>query len=174
MNNRQQLRQGVTWIAVAYLFLHIDITVGINWMPDWVGYGLLYRSLFLLTPEEPEARLLEVPALLLAAWEFLVWVGTVPGWNLNVPAVAWIMTVLALYFHFQLLTDLARIAGNYRCPEQRRLLRLRTGRTILGTLCALPWPWETVQMILLAVYMGAVIWICQVLFSLRRSLRGDG
>ena len=84
---------------------------------------------------------------------------------------------MGLYFHFQLLTNLAEIAGWYGCPEQRKILCLRTVRTLLVTGLSLPVPWARYAGLTLGVAvvnLAAALWICSLLFSLRSSLEGAG
>ena len=83
------------------------------------------------------------------------------------------MQILALYCHFQLLTDLAVLAGRIGAPD-RRLRVLRTVYTVLLTLFALPlgwaeWPLEQVLPLAL-VNVVVAIWIFVVLCGLRAEL----
>lgn len=84
-----------------------------------------------------------------------------------------VAAVTALYFSFQLFTNLAELAQKYGCPEQKRLLTLRTWRTIGLTLAVIPFPWEEYMAVAVVFVMAnpvVAIWICAVLFSLKKSL----
>ena len=56
-----------------------------------------------------------------------------------------IVSVLVLYFNFQLLTNLADAVDGYLPDEADRLRRLRTLNTLFLTLVALPLPWQRWQ-----------------------------
>lgn len=180
----QRLCNAVKWIAWGYLFLHLDIHLGVlNILPDWGGYLLILFALTVLGEEEKSALLLRPLGILLAVWEGIWWLAGLIGCSVENEMLIVIATVLSLYFHFQLLTNLAEIAERYDCPERERLLVLRTVRTICITvfgLLALPTPWhksslwETlssgITVGIVVIHLLVAIWLCIVLFSLRRSL----
>ena len=83
------------------------------------------------------------------------------------------MSVLVLYFNFQLLTNLAEVARKYGYPEEKKMLQLRTVQAILTTVAAIPLPWEEVGYLyfgLAVVHLIVVAWICVVLFRLRKKM----
>ncbi len=82
--------------------------------------------------------------------------------------------MLGLYFHFQLLTNLASVAERHGCGERRRILVLRTVRTVLMTLLVLPLPWNenlALTWTVAIVHVIAALWIASTLFAFRRSMR---
>jgi len=122
---------------------------------------------------ECSALLLRPLGLLLTFWEGLLWILTLIGSDFERYLFSIMATVVALYFHFQLLTNLASIAERFDCPEHRRILTLRTVRTVLITLFALPVPWTDYQVLavgMAAAHIVVAFWLCVVLFSVRKSL----
>lgn len=177
MNGRTQLGTAVKRIAWAYVLLHVHFNLGtLDLLPDWAGYLMILSALPALAAEEESAGLLKPFGIILAAWAAVQWVIALVGGSWDGGWLGLIETVVSLYFHFQLLTNLAAISEKYNCPETRRILTLRTVQTVLTTILALPLPWEEWEpaaYLLLIVSLVVVIWICRVLFSLRRSLE-DG
>lgn len=171
---RQRLADNVRLIAFGYLLMHLNFNLGtLNVLPDWLGYLLILKALPPLGEYEPSALLLRPLGILLALWEGVLWLMALLGSNLNSYLFAVIATVITLYFHFQLLTNLAAAAARFDCPERGRILTLRTVRTVLITLFALPLPWDSYTVLTIGVAAASVIvaiWICVVLFSFRRSL----
>ncbi len=172
--NLERLGEAVKKIARGYIFLHLNINLGtLNILPNWLGYILIFGALTAISEDEDSAQLLRPLAVLLGIWEGLLWLFALLGAEIDLPIITLIAAIIGLYFHFQLLTNLASIAEKYNCPEQKRLLTLRTVRTLLITLLTLPLPWEKYQFFgVLIVIVEAIvaIWITAVLYALRRSL----
>ncbi|MBQ8893271.1 MAG: hypothetical protein IJ043_02550 [Clostridia bacterium] len=171
------MTNAIKYIAGGYLFLHLNINLGtLNLLPGWAGYLLIYRALEPLGEEQPSARLLKPLAILLGVWEGLQWLLTL----LNVQAEFWILELIAgaigLYFHFQLLTDLAAVAEQHGWAEHTKLLHLRTAQTLLSTFLLLPLPWEEFEALTVAVLLihaAVLIWITAVLFGLKRFIQEE-
>lgn len=174
MNNRTQLAAAVKRIAWAYVLLHVHINLGtLDVLPDWAGDLMIVSALGVLAQEEPSAGLLKPFGIILAVWNGVKWIFALLGGSWDGGLLGLIATVVSLYFHFQLLTNLAAVSEKYNCPQTKRILTLRTVQTVLTTILALPLPWEEweqAMVLLLIVSLVVVIWICSVLFSLRRSL----
>ena len=170
MDERKNLQRAVLLMAMGYVFLHIDVTIGINLLPDWVGYWLLYAALPRLSREEPEAGLLKPLAAIILGYGLLDWVVGIAGSSMELPVIDLVINVLGLYFHFQLLTNLASVVRRYGCPHERKIFHLRTGRTLLSTAAVLPITWEPFLAAVLAAYLIVVVWICLVLFTVYRWL----
>lgn len=171
---RQRLADSVKLIAYGYLLLHLNFNLGtLNVLPNWLGYILILRALPALGEYEPSALLLRPLGILLALWEGVLWTVDLVGSSLTGYLFTVIATVIELYFHFQLLTNLADIAESCNCPEHKRILTLRTVRTVLITLFALPVPWDSYKILtvgMMVVFIVVAVWLCTVLFSFRRSL----
>ena len=174
----QKLASAVKNIAWGYLLLHFNVNLGrIDILPDWAGYLLILTALPVLGEKRPSALLLKPLGQLLAAYSGLVWFATILGWTNEIPALTILAGVVRLYFHFQLLTDLAAVGQGG--PEGNTILHMRTVYTVIATLVFLPFPWEEISGLTLAL---AIVWVivalclCYTLFRLRRSLlaREDG
>lgn len=173
---REKLAGAVKSIAWGYVLLHVNINLGtLNVLPNWLGYVLMLGALPILGESEPSALLLRPLGILLALWEGALWALTIFGISFDSTIISIIGSVASLYFHFQLLTNLASLAQRYNCPEERKILNLRTVRTLLITVLSLSFPWaqyESLTIGFVMVNLVVALWICSVLFSLRRSLSG--
>lgn len=173
MNETYLTSSAIQKIAWGYVFLHLDFSLGpLNIFPDWVGYLLFWLAIPILSTQAASARLLKPLTVALGAWQLLRWVLTLFGVSWSSILLSTIAAVLNLYFHFQLLTNLASIAHLHNCSEENRILRLRTTQTILSTVLFLPFPWLEWDWLLIPImllHLIVTIWICSVLFSLRRS-----
>lgn len=139
----EKLYRGVSHAAWAYFFLYFDINLGsINILPDFVCYLLLWSAIGALEGEERDLALLRPLCVLLGVWAGADWVFTLLGSTLEgrLLPLDLLISVTAIYFHFQLFTDFARLAERYQplgAALDRRLLRLRTVHTLLLTLFAI-------------------------------------
>ena len=171
---QQRLTDGVKLVAFGYLLLHLNINLGtLNVLPNWLGYLLMLKALPELSEYERSSLLLRPIGILLALWEGILWLAATFGYGVEGQLIGVIATVIALYFHFQLLTNLADIAERFGCPERGRIFSLRTVRTVLTTLFALPVAWENHRVLticMVIIHIVVAIWICSVLFSFRHSL----
>ena len=174
MEQREALRAAVRRVAWGYLLILLDINLGaLNILPNWLGYVLILRALPALKEETQSAGLLEPLGILLAVWDGILWIGTLLGTAINWPLPQLLVTVISLYFHFQLLTNLADIAGKYGCPWESKLRILRAVQVVLLTVTYLlvSFVENAVFFTLLAVVnLIVVVWICRVLFGFHRFL----
>lgn len=176
--DRKTLSHAVRLVLLSYIFLNLDFNLGtINILPDWFGYVLILKVLPDLSEAVPSAHLLRPLGILLAVWEGCLWIFTsTTGEALTLYIVTVISSVIGLYFHFQLLTNLAEIAKKFDSAREKPMLHLRTARTILITVFALPIPWERWEVLsggLIAVNLIVTIWLCSTLFSLYRELEKE-
>lgn len=175
-NGRQNLCRAIKYIAWAYVLIYLDINLGtFNILPNWLGFLLILHALPALAEAVSSAALLRPFAILLAAWEGFEWLAKLFGGTISTDfmMVSLISTVITLYFHFQLLTDLATLSEQHCCPQTDKILHLRTVNTLIATALALPLPWQKIEWFAIAallVYGAIVIWLCFVLFGLKRSL----
>ena len=173
--------RGTSKIAWGYLFLYLDVNLGtLNILPNWVAFLLIYQAIDLLEAEEPELALLRPFCLLLGGWEAVQWIYTFfTGQQLTLFLVSLLIRVISLYFHFQLLTNLASLAGRYQSQGADldcRLLRLRTAQTVVITFHALlidlfprllqRHEWLIIPSVLVGLILA--IALTAALFSLRR------
>lgn len=170
-------------ISWGYIFIYISLNLGtVNIFPAWAGFLLIYRALSAVAAMEPSAKLLKPFALLLLAEDLAEWVLNIFSMT---PDLYWInvfANVISLYFHFQVLTNLANIAESQGSQYTGRLKRLRSVQTIFMTVIALI-PVSKRAVITLAE-SGVVVFgiglfsvivmlvICVTLFQYKRELRG--
>lgn len=173
-SGHETLSSTVKLIAWAFILFHLDVNLGsINLLPSWLGYLLILHTIPALAAEEESVSLLRPLCILLAAWNIVLWFITIPGIQINIYIPQMMETALSLYFNFQFLTNLATIAKQYGCPQQKRILNLRTVRTILITVLVLPIPWKkyTVStVIIITANVITALWICITLFSMAHTL----
>lgn len=182
----EKLCRGVSKAAWAYFFLYFDFNLFLlNVLPDFVCYILLWQAIGLLSGEERDLELLRPLCVLLGARSGIDYLLSVFGISVSaVPLVDMLLLILdaaALYFHFQLFTDFARIAQRYQREGEsldRRMLKLRAVQAILTTLTAVvvylfPQP-QRYEMLYIAITIAALVVAMMLmfgLFALRRCLR---
>lgn len=130
-------------VANGYLLIYLDVTLEfgsgvLNLLPAWAGYLLIGRALPRLETHTAEAGLLRPLCTLLTAYNLLDWLCVLFGADSGqLPVLPLIAAVAGLYFHFQLLTDLAQAIRFHLPGQSSRLLYLRTIQTLFLTLAAL-------------------------------------
>ena len=182
--NSVKLYTGISRCAWGYFFLYFDINFGsVSVLPRFVGFWLFLSAIDLLSEEERELKLLRPLGVGLLCWHLiswgLSWVNITPE-NL-IPAADVVICVINLYFHFQLVTNLAAIAARHQGPEaslDRRLLSCRTMQTVVFTALMVLERfaglfgdlWIYLSFLLIIVYLIAGIRIMSALFALRKEL----
>ena len=185
MTQSQKLYTGVSRAAWGYIFLYFDIKLGnVSILPSFVGIFLFLSAVDLLQEFRRDLSLLRPLGTLLALWHIGTWIASWFGITLGqyLPVLSIIVTLASMYFHFQLLTDLAALAKTYQTQEElldRRILKWRTLHTLLLTVSSLiSYPLEYVPS--LQTYLPAALavlslftsfCIMSVLFDLRRLFR---
>ena len=178
---RNEIYRGLVWVMWAQLFLYVDFTIGgLNLLPRWIGYVFLWWAIRLLREARPTLGLLEGLCVLLGVRAVFqtnlakAWLATLPaplegaGTLLGV-----VLLALDVYFEYQLLTDLASLAGAAGEPDvERALRRSRDALAVLYTLACLvggfatPQDWLTV--LLVVCTLGAVACVVWNLNRVRR------
>ena len=184
MTNYQKLYDGISKAAWGYFFIYFNININtVSLIPSFVGYLLFLSAIEHLKDEERELSLLHTLGVILVGWHSVAWL--VSWFSINLDG-AWqfidiIISLVNLYFHFQLLTNLASIATKYQ-PEgyeqDAKLLRYRTLQTVMLTAILIitrlqPWlseAWTYISVVMLIVYLIAGICLMKALFELRRCL----
>lgn len=152
-------------VAMGYLFIYLNINLGtLNILPGWAGYLFILRALPGLAVREPSAGLLAPLGKGLAAWNAVLWACALLG----VDTAAWVILplvagVAGLYFHFQLLTDLADAVRPHLPEQARQLAYLRTVQALVQTVFALlpnaeNMPYLAVFLLALAVCTAFALW----------------
>ncbi len=135
----ESMRKAARLAAIGYIFTYIQIQIaGIDFLPDFVGYFMLLRSAERIAEEEKESALLKPLGFLLVILSFFSWVIAIGGSNMGetVPIVQLITMIVSLYFHFQLLTDFAKVAGKYENDDSRldkTIVLTRNIQTVVST-----------------------------------------
>lgn len=142
----EELASALRRLVWAYCFIHLHFNLGnMDVLPDWAGYFMIYLALETLQKYSPSSGLLRNFAAALTFWNLFTWIVTFFVDEFTVPVIPLIFSLVDIYFHFQLLTNLADIAEATGCGRSRKLRTLRTFSTVLRTVLALPLDWETVS-----------------------------
>lgn len=184
MTDFKKLYDGISRAAWGYFFIYLDININsVSLLPSFVGYLLFLSAIGKLEDEERELSLLRTPGVILVLWHLAEWLLSWGSFELD---GAWqfidiIVSLVNLYFHFQLLTNLAAVAARYQ-PDgmelDTKLLRYRTGQTVLLTAITvitrfypiLSELWAVISVVMLIVYFILSICLMKTLFSLRKCL----
>ena len=126
------LSSAIKKVAISYIliYLHINISV-IDILPDWLGYFLIVSVLPVLSQKEKSAQLLKPFGIALGVWNIFEWVLKIAGTELNLTIINIVFSIITIYFHFQLITNIAALDIEDR--KKKRLLDLRTATVILHT-----------------------------------------
>lgn len=178
---------GIGKVAWGYLFVYFNLNINsVSLLPAFVGYLLFLSAINNLREEERELELLKPLGIILTVWHGLNWLGSFLNAGLGgMWQVADILIgMINLYFHFQLLTNLASVARRYQ-PEgysfDAELLRYRTVQTVILTALIVigyfaEWIGNfgtVVSVLAVIVYLVLGIALMKVLFELRRCLREE-
>lgn len=177
VKENEHLYKAIGAIAWGYIFLHFDINLGtIDILPGWIGIFLIVNAIKqTIRLEEPSAKLIMPLGILLCFDSFLTWISIFEMLSISFDMYIYevFITIIELYFHFQLLTNLANIANQYNCKEETKLLTLRTVRTILATVQVFLLKLENEVIVIGIAFVQIVvcIWICKVLFDFRKNFQ---
>lgn len=143
MTNRETLYRGTSCVAWGYFFLYFDLNLGtVSILPRFAGYLMFLSAISHLSAEQRDLALLRPLGILLTLWHGINWLTSWSGITLDgyfLPADL-VVSVISLYFHFQLFTDLSALAAKYQQPGQeldRKFLHYRTLQTLLITVTSL-------------------------------------
>lgn len=180
----RELGDAIRKMAWAYLLLHLNLNLGsLNLLPNWLGYWMLLSSMVRLAQWSPTARLLRPLGGFLAIMAGLDWLAALAGvstpanglWPLLLALLTLLRQLIGLYFHFQLLTDIADAAVRAGYEEPESILRARTGYTLLTTGIYLLQGYAQqilwIYGLLLVAGLLAAFLICRQLFRLNGWLR---
>ena len=175
------IRKALGNIAWGNLLILLDVNLGrLDVLPNWVGYLLIFYAIGYLADEVRDLPLLKPFCVLLGAAELLDWLAVFfTGESLTgrLFLVNALLVCVSLYFHFQLLTDLAGLAGRQEeaGPLARRLLGCRNVEAVTRVLALLlawlPGPeglLTALTALLVIVGLVVCVIIAHDLFALRR------
>lgn len=182
MTENQKLYKGISKVAWGYFFLYFNININnVSILPAFVGYLLFSSAIKLLKDEEREISLLETFSIIMALWSGVEWCAGIAGVEIEgmFQFADIVISLINLYFHFQLVTNIASIAAKYQpwgCNIDTKLLRYRTLQTIMLTaieivVCFRQWLsaiWVGVSLGMALIYIIAGICLMKVLFDLRK------
>ncbi len=150
-------------IAYAFLFANFNLNLwgfDIPLLPNAVGWYLLLQVMGTLQEEAPSLELLVNPARILLVISFSQFV---PGLDTFYPLIHLLITLLgnllALYFHFQFLTNLADLLAlhGYDILPLYRSRTILTIATTISTFTYLVGPdWMMIPMII-SVFAGITV-----------------
>lgn len=176
------LSSAINKIAVGYIFIYFSINIAvIDILPDWLGYFMIVSALPLLAEKEKSALLLRPFGIALGIWNIaeLVLNSLTFEWKLTL--ISLITGIITIYFHFQLLTNIASL--DIDPSKRKRLLMFRTATVILHTLLVL---WLFIPQTLInnevyvyiALYMSVTqivlcLWITGELFGLSKAMKAQ-
>lgn len=176
---REQLTVGmaVKKIAWAYVLIHSAINLGaIDILPDWLGFYFMLVAIRKLREEEETIGLLEPLVKILIAWNVIVWGSKFIGWDLSLFPFAIVISVIGIYFHFQLLTNIANVAEKHGSERGKGILVVRTVETLMNTVLTIMLYLQISEgwMVAVAIVgLVCVIWICTTLFGLAKELENE-
>ena len=187
MTDYQKLYTGIGRAAWGYFFIYFDINLNtVSILPSFIGYLLFLSAINHLCDEERELNLLRTLGIILTVWHIASWFASFGAIKLDsmLPAVDIIIGVVSIYFHFQLLTNLASIAAKYQSEDHEfdaKLLRYRTMQTVMLTAVIIlgylaKWQTELVTVIsvgMIIVYLIVAVLLMKALFDLRRDISID-
>lgn len=184
MTTLQKIYKGITKTAWGYFFISFNFSIGgFNLLPSFIGYLLFLSAITDLEEEERELSLLRTLAILLCVWNVGSSFTAMIGFSLDgqFQFLDIILDLVHLYFHFQLLTNLASIAARYQDGEDeidKNLLGYRTTQTVMltaTTMLEMLAPrfgefYTIILLIMVILYVIVSICIMANLFRLRRYL----
>lgn len=130
----ESLASALRKVAWGWILLHCNFNLGtLNILPDWLGYLLILQALSVLAASVRSAALLISFGMGLTGWSLVTWVLDIFGVSITFLWLDLLVTVIGLYFQFQLLTDLAELADDWFCEQGTPLRKARTVQTVLTT-----------------------------------------
>lgn len=175
MEQTEKLSQALRKIFWAYIFLYFDINLGtIDILPAGLGYVFFYQAIRdCLEQEEESTKLLKPICWILITYRIIEWFMNIFQLPSDIFIITEMMSVVALYFHFQLLTNLANIAHKYNCPVENTLLALRTIHTVMMTILTFTVHFKEIEWLSLMIMVAQVfimIFICYVIGRFRHMV----
>jgi len=187
MSKYQKLYDGIGRAAWGYFFVYFNFNINsVNLIPTFIGYILFLSAIDCLCEEERELDLLRILSGILTVWHIVSWLAGLVSIDLDgmLQAIDIVIGVVNIYFHFQLLTNLASIAAKYQSEGyylNEKLLHYRTLQTIMLTSVIIigyleKWLGDIAtvsSVIMIIAYLIAGVLLMKALFDLRRCLPKD-
>lgn len=140
MMTNQQKANGLNYAIFGYVFLYLNFNLTINgWviplLPNLVGYWFFLRMIGILEEDCPELSLLKNFSLVLAIASIDQIIVPVLEYIPFLSIIQLVILMVNIYFHFQLVTNLATLLKGWEFPqESAKLLGLRTRLVVVTTL----------------------------------------
>ena len=188
MTNTKALAQAVRKVASGYLLMHLHFKIdGFDLLEDWLGWILLWLAIQDLKTARPKAALLERFCIVLGVWAVIEWQAffPLPDW---LGPVTLVLRLIRIYFDFQLLTELAHLAG--AIPDgggeelTKQILGARTAIVVLQTATTLSgmvpvsffgiglleYLWSGGMFFLVLLQLAFILFLMYLLFELAKVL----
>lgn len=173
------LSSAIKKVAISYIFIyfHINISV-IDILPDWLGYFMIVSALPILSKKEQSAQLLRPFGIAIGVWNIINWVLKITDAPWNFTLISLLFSIVTIYFHFQLITNIASLDIEH--SKRKRLLALRTTTVLLHTVLTLSLfipttiDNEVYSYILMFMAIPQIVicfWIAGELFGLSKTMR---
>ena len=168
-NNYKNALKKIAW---GYVFIYFSINLGpVDALPVWVGYILILQVLDGVAEREPSASLLKPFAFVLSAVELVKWVTTWFAGIMTLPWINVITGIVSLYFHFQLLTNLADTAKRDCSLYGKKIRFYRNLQVLLVTILTMmdaaiiPPTWVSFSWVMLLATAVLIIGLIWTLFA---------
>ncbi len=172
--SRREVSEGIKKIAWSYVFIYFHFNLGtIDILPDWWGYVLILKGIDILKADEPSIALLRPMGIMFTVWNVISWGMKIIGSVIDIYILNIILSVLLLYFNFQLLTNIADIAKRYSCKEEGKIRRLIIIRTIITAFTSAPINWSEYEWVIVIIAIITLLIAIRtgiLLFCLRESI----
>ena len=173
------LSSAIKKVAISYVFiyLHINISV-IDILPDWLGYFIIVAVLPILSEKEQSAGLLRPFGIVIGIWDITSWVLKLIDVPWNLTLINLLFSIITIYFHFQLITNIAAL--DIEQSKRKRLLALRTATVLLHTVLTLSLLipdtidieiYTYILMFMVVLQLVFCFWIAGELFGLSKTMK---
>ena len=175
------LSSAIKKIAISYIliYLHVNISV-IDILPDWLGYFLIVSVLPIISEKEKSAQLLKPFGIAIGVWNIAETILSLMGAEWNLTIISLVFNVITIYFHFQLITNIANL--DIEEAKKKRLLNLRTATVLLHTVTSLALLVPTMfdidyeiysyfVMVMLIPQLVICFWISGELFKISKDMK---
>ncbi|MBQ6851363.1 MAG: hypothetical protein IJN77_10040 [Oscillospiraceae bacterium] len=127
-NDYSKAVKHVAWAMLLGTF-HITVS-GLDFLPDWVGYIMIYKALTPISRYRPTANLLKPFAAVLVVFELVNRVMKLFGMSVALYAINLIIAVVYIYLNFQLMTDIYHTAQLFNMNSGHFIPVLRNITTV--------------------------------------------
>ncbi len=137
MNKSELLKKGLLQIAIGYILILVHIKISFfDILPDFIGYFLILSGINKLKDEVKSLSLIKPFCTVLLVWSvisiFSIYVSA--EFSSIFTVITLIMSIINIYFNFQLITDISIIAEKYQKENDTIDKKLKIRRNILTVL----------------------------------------